>query len=82
LKWTLPLLLAALVTVFVITTVSRCFGKKIDRKFWVASALLNLIDFVNRVILAALLWGTNEVGGFTVTGVYALGCSVAGIYES
>ena len=74
--------MAALMTVFAITSISRCFGKQMDRKYWVASALLNLIDFVNRVVLAGLLWSTTEIGGFTVTGVYALGCSVAGIYES
>ncbi len=67
---------------FAVAATSRCFGKQRDRKYWVANALLNLIDFVNRVVLAGLLWGTSEIGGFTVTGVYALGCAVAGIYES
>jgi hypothetical protein len=48
----------------------------------VASALLNLIDFVNRVVLVCSLWATPKIGGFCVTGVYVIGVSLTGIYES
>jgi hypothetical protein len=48
----------------------------------VASALLNLIDFVNRVVLVCSLWSTLEIGGFCVSGVYVIGVSLTGIYES
>jgi hypothetical protein len=37
---------------------------------------------VNRVVLVFSLWSTAEVGGFCVAGVYILGVSLTGIYES
>lgn len=59
--WSLPLAAFALILILLVTRLSRCFGKRIDRPYWVASALLNLIDFVNRVILLCLLWPTTQI---------------------
>ncbi len=44
--------------------------------------MLNLVDFVSRIVLVITLWPTKEIGGFCVAGIYTLGVSITGIYES
>lgn len=68
--------------VLIITKLSRAFGKKKDRQYLVANATLNIIDFINRVLLTCSLWPTLDVVGFVISGFYTLGLSVLGIYES
>lgn len=71
-----------LLLVYIITKLSRAFGKKRDRQYLVANATLNMFDFINRVLLACSLWPTLDVVGFVITGFYTLGLAVLGIYES
>jgi hypothetical protein len=68
--------------VIFVTFLSRCFSKKLDRPLWIASGILNMINFINRVVLMALLWPTVQLAMFTVTGFVILATSLLGIYES
>lgn len=81
LKWTLPLGLLALVFAF---TIAKASSVKSDESngLMVGSASLNLIDFINRVLLVSTLWTTFFAGCFVMIGFYTLAVSLTGIYES
>ena len=82
LDWALPLAAVAMVVVTLMTRQSHKRSGGHSRRIQVASGLLNLIDFINRVALMCTLWPTAEMAAFVLTGFYVIACQIVGIYES
>lgn len=73
-------LIASVAIVAVLLIISKILSRCTDKTSDIALALLTVVEALNRIIMIALIWSSDQIGCLSVIGMNLFVTSILGLY--